>query len=808
MHTSDQALAEPGRIPELLVPAGSTATFLAAIQAGADAVYLGLPRFNARASSQYIDREALARSVLYAHERKVKVIVACNTLIKEQELEDLVDELVLLQELRVDAVIVQDMGVARLIREAFPDLRLHASTQMTIHNLEGVEEAGRMGFRRVVLARELTLNEIAWIRKRTRMELEVFVHGAMCYCMSGQCIWSTLHGGQSANRGRCAQTCRRTFMTLNEQGVAGPGQFLFSMADLKTLSLIPRLKAIGVDSLKIEGRLKDVDYITGVASAYRRVLDASEDQLAEVMAAAEQRLETVHTRSVGSGYLCWEPEAPLPASLINVDEVPSVGRYIGRVEHVARPFFSVRMESVLETGGRVRLFCNAHDGGISFALKGMRREGHFVQRAVPGDLIEFMLPEHLSEKRVRKGDWMHEVTSVATMKRTEELAAEHQRLLAGMKPRVQVHASWTKREGAEGLLARMQDGEVRCEYFKVLSGEPAESSPLSEDILKRHFAQTGSYPFDLGELQVGYLPPLVLKPSALKAFRREAYDVLQRSREAFLFSHKARALLMLRGTPAPVPGTRKKLVLFLDHPDLFQALPARVQQRLDHLVLPLDTLPVLSRRWKPEQLVVQLPVLVWPEEWAGLRRKVRRCLHEGYTQFMLANPGQLLLFRDASVRLWGHPCLNLINHQACSFWKEQGLDVLTLSPECDMPTLEAMARTQYPVERMIMVWSARHVLFMARGQVHGIQGRQLIQSTHGEQFLIDTTGGHTLVRAMQERAVFSFMRREPIASLVSCHGLDATGLEDLSGLPDLLESYDAGRSPRGASPFNLMAVLE
>jgi U32 family peptidase len=255
------------RKPELLAPAGSIECFHAAMDAGADAVYLGLVDFNARLRARNFTTPTLAYLVPYAHSLKRKIYVTLNVLIKHIELEKAVHLLYQLEQLKVDGIIVQDLGIVDICRRHFPGLKLHASTQMALHNGPGIAVAKNLGIKRVVLARELTLREIASIRKNTALELEVFVHGALCYCFSGMCMASSFLGGSSGNRGRCTQVCRRPFST----GI-GKGHF-FSTADLCALSFLAEFRDMGIDSLKIEGRMKNADYVATVVGLYRKALD-------------------------------------------------------------------------------------------------------------------------------------------------------------------------------------------------------------------------------------------------------------------------------------------------------------------------------------------------------------------------------------------------------------------------------------------------------------------------------------------------------------------------------------------------------
>lgn len=260
---------------ELLAPAGSYEAFLAAVENGADAVYLGGKLFNARANANNFSLVELKKIVDYAHLRDVKIHVTLNTLINNNEISDALDFAYDLYHIGVDAVIVQDLGLAKILHENIPALPLHASTQMSVYNLAGVEELKKLGFSRVVLARELSLNEIKYICDNTDMEIEIFIHGALCVCYSGQCLMSSMIGDRSGNRGKCAQPCRMIYELIKNEDSCGKGYFL-SPKDLCTIDYISNLP--NVTSLKIEGRMKSPEYVATVVSSYRKVLDKAIDK--------------------------------------------------------------------------------------------------------------------------------------------------------------------------------------------------------------------------------------------------------------------------------------------------------------------------------------------------------------------------------------------------------------------------------------------------------------------------------------------------------------------------------------------------
>jgi putative protease len=274
---------------ELLSPAGTPEALDAAIAEGADAVYLGLKSFNARLRSANFTWKEADIAVKQLHKRGKKIYITVNTVCEEQETDELYRFLTYLDGIGPDGIIVQDFGVVRMVQEFFPRLKLHASTQMNTASARAVNLLGKSGVKRVVLARETTFEEIRAIKANTSAEIEIFVHGALCVCESGLCLFSSYLGGKSANRGMCAQACRRLYNVADEDA-GGAGAYYFSPNDLELIEKIPELVAAGVDAFKIEGRMKSAEYVGAVTAAYRYMLDHGHEDKKGTLAASQRIL--------------------------------------------------------------------------------------------------------------------------------------------------------------------------------------------------------------------------------------------------------------------------------------------------------------------------------------------------------------------------------------------------------------------------------------------------------------------------------------------------------------------------------------
>lgn len=356
---------------ELLAPAGTREAFFSAIENGADAVYVGLKTLNARALATNFSLAEVAALTTLAHEAGAKLFVALNSLVKETELPMVMESLAGLHEAGVDALIIQDLSVWRLARRYFPDLRLHASTLMGIHNSWGVKQAYHMGFKRVVLAREMTLHEIQHAVNAANVEIEVFVHGAMCFTCSGSCLMSSYFGGKSSMRGRCVQPCRRQY------DVNGTKGFHFSMFDLCGIDVLPELAGMGVTSIKIEGRLKPASYVGAVVRAYRILLNAlplrntRPEMYHEVLQESRALLNDAMGRDYTRGFF----QSDTPKDVLNAGRTANTGKYLGRVTAQKNGALCVSTDSIVQKGDRLRIVFPDAMEQLSFTCHSVERDG-------------------------------------------------------------------------------------------------------------------------------------------------------------------------------------------------------------------------------------------------------------------------------------------------------------------------------------------------------------------------------------------------------------------------------------------------
>lgn len=368
--------------PELLAPAGNMDAFLAAIEAGADAIYIGGYTFGARSFANNFSDDEIIKCINYAHLYGVKVYITVNTIVYEKEVDLFLNYIDFLHRNNVDAIIIQDLGMFDLVRKVYPNLELHASTQMHIHNLNGVLNLQKWGAKRVVMARETSYETLKEIKKHTSIELEVFVHGALCVSYSGQCLMSSLIGGRSGNRGKCAGTCRQQYNLIDDNGKKyNEDSYLLSTRDLNTLEGIGKLIELGIDSFKIEGRMKRAEYVYLVVSIYRKAIDnylkyketrITEDDIL--------KLKKIYNRKFTKGYLFNDK------NIMNTYRPNHLGIKIGKVIKKDKNSIYIKLNNKLINGDGIRFLNKVEDDGL--IISQMYIDKQKVISAKENDVIE------------------------------------------------------------------------------------------------------------------------------------------------------------------------------------------------------------------------------------------------------------------------------------------------------------------------------------------------------------------------------------------------------------------------------------
>lgn len=495
--------------PEILAPAGSMDALKAAVHAGADAVYLGGDKFGARAYASNFDRDMLIEAIEYCHLYGVKVYLTINTLFRNEEIQELSGYLAPFYEAGLDAVIVQDLGVMKYVHNIFPDLAIHASTQMTITTRYAYELLKNYGVTRIVPARELSMEEISLLKSGRQIpEVEIFVQGALCYCYSGQCLMSSLLGGRSGNRGRCAQTCRLPYTLYDENGNRLPanGDYLLSPKDLCGLEAIPDLIRAGVDSFKIEGRMKRPEYVAVCVRAYRTLVDAWLDgSFSDVLVKKyKEQMEEVFNRG---GFTRGYYSLKNGKDMMSIRTPGNIGVKVGRIVSVQRNQISVVLEKEVYKGdilvpenekGTMTLTSNV-DGG-------------------KGEKIVLNVPK---SQCLRKGQRINRTAKLPLMQELATYVSEETKIpiCGSLYVRIGEQASFTVEIRLKGKV-----------YSATVLGDIVESatkSPLTRETVRDKVLKTGGTRYVFEALKIRMDETAFYPLKALKDLRRDAIYALE-----------------------------------------------------------------------------------------------------------------------------------------------------------------------------------------------------------------------------------------------------------------------------------------
>ena len=647
---------------ENLAPAGNRAALERADAAGADAVYLGYAAFSARAGAGNFDRQELEDAIRFAHLRHMRVHVTVNTLVKDGELGRVTEVLRLLNDLKADAVLIQDLGVLRIARRLFPGLTVHASTQMAIHNRTGVIWCGRQGISRVVLARECSLEEIRKCAD-TGVEIEVFVHGAQCVAVSGLCLFSSMVGERSGNRGRCAQPCRMEYDYRGRRGA------WLSPRDVCLRDELPKLQEAGVASCKIEGRLKRPEYVATVAASYRKGLDSLEQGRFEKADEAEKEdlLQIFNRGGFMKGYALGCEDA----GVIYPDTVNHQGVRMGRVTAADGKLAKVQLEKDLRNGDGLTLRGAHEETGLVYAGPDLKAGETAILRLRPGTTA-------------KTGDTAYRLTSAEQLEKAEK-----------MKGRTVPADLFLKAMPGEALRLTATDGESTV----TVTGETVEAAKtraVTEEELARNLGKTGETVFVPREIRAktaGAFVPV----SQVNAIRREALSALAAERISAFETRNAQCIMHNAQLNTPE--------VYLPEGDVPGMAYIRTPEQAD-----AARKAGLRVIWCPEdyrtEALQELKTAMQPGDWLALPdvceeetlQTLRRYAEENKDLLggiVLGSVGQL--GADWPVAFAAGPGIPVMNRQAASLLLEEGCVFVTASPELTGQELKTLLAGGVPI---------------------------------------------------------------------------------------------------------------
>ena len=502
---------------ELLSPAGDFECLKAAVQNGADSVYLGSSLFSARAFASNFDLAELKKAIDYAKIRGVKTNLALNTLIKNNEFKEAFELAKKAYLYGIDAIIVQDLGLAMKLIKTFPDLPIHASTQMTVHNLNGALELQKLGFKRVVLSRELSINEIEYICKNTDIEIECFIHGALCISYSGQCLFSSILGGRSGNRGKCAGPCRLPFSLLENNKTIDSG-YLLNTRDLCGLEYLPRLIDAGVSCLKIEGRTKSPEYVATVTKIYRKYLDLALSKTDYTIDEAEQKdlLQVFNRGMSSSGHLDNNPNR----NLVFKKNPSNMGLFLGIVQkyNPNKGYITLKANENLEIGDTISL---ENESGL-YNVSELMKEKQNIHSASPKETITI----GRMKGNINLGDKIYKMSSKNLNKLAEEsYKKEHKKILLNCKVTLKKDQPISINIFSANKLNVYKGLNINC--LLDFCPTEAKNKPLSKDTVIKQIQKTTNTPFKFKNINVDMDDNIFLpKLSILNELRRIGLELV------------------------------------------------------------------------------------------------------------------------------------------------------------------------------------------------------------------------------------------------------------------------------------------
>jgi len=637
---------------ELLAPAGSYEAFIAAVENGADAVYLGGNLFNARASATNFSDSELEKVICYAHLRNVKVYITLNILINDKEFEQAVDFAKRVYEMGADAFIVQDLGLAFALRQVIPNINLHLSTQATVYNELAIETVDNLNFERIVLARELSLSQIEKICESTNKEIEVFVHGAMCICYSGQCRFSSLIGERSGNRGKCAQPCRLPYTLIKNDKIVSQSYSL-SPKDMCGLEQLPELIKMGVASLKIEGRMKNPEYVAEVTRVYRKYIDEYYDKKQVVVNDKDkQELAQVFNRgNFTTGYLL-KNEGP---NLMARTRSKHWGIYLGEVtDYIAkRKLVKIKLDNDLAMNDGIEILNKELSGNIVTYIakeKTQIREAKKGEEVWIGDI----------SGNIEKGQKVYKITS---KKLNEELKESFN---GKFYKKVQIEAKIQIKENKKIKLQIKENDnvvEVESEFIPVA----AINKPIDEETIEKNLSKLGNTPFILAKCEIDLDDNLLVPVSVINDLRRQAVEKLEqiKSKVDVIKDYNKLNVKLSQNEVA-----NKKVSAYLYNSNDLAGL-----EEADRVYVPIEKYNQLINV-KNQEIIPYVKTITLNNEFSKYN----------FDKVLIGNISHIKEFEGKEI--YADNSLNVFNSYTCEYLKQLGVKGVNLSFELNLEQLK------------------------------------------------------------------------------------------------------------------------
>ncbi len=684
---------------ELLSPVGSMESLIAAVENGADAVYLGGKDYSARQYASNFDREELKKAVEYCHIQGVRTYITINTLLKEEELKNILDYIIFLYCIGVDSLIIQDLGLLKVLQTILPDFPIQSSTQMTIHSLEGVKLLEKEGFYRVVLSRELSLNEIKFIVKNSKAEIKIFNHGALCICYSGQCLMSSMIGGRSGNRGRCAQPCRKIYSLVHFEGNKEKEKgYLLSPKDLNTINDLQQLMETGVHSFKIEGRMKRPEYVAIVTSIYRKAIDQWEQEVKDSINEEDLKdLEQIFNRGFTTAYLFSHPGS----KMINKEKPNNKGTYLGKIVSIDKnnKRMSISLSNSLNKGDGIEVWTEGSSNpGMLIPYIGLKNKQ--VNKGERGQRVSVPLLNN-----VRIGDEVFKTSDASLLEKARKSYSKLFKRKQNIYGRISLKL---------GQPASLDVWDEHNNFVSIIGEkliEKANNKPLSQSRVMEQLNKLGGTPFNLKEVKIDMDSDIIVPIKELNQIRRDAVEqltskILEINREINEVVIKEK----FKNLWKPIESIGKKQPVLSAKVSDLNSLNVLVKTEIQEVVFGGDIqLDIelykraleLARSYK-KRIVFAFPRITRQDYITILSNQLDRIKELAPDGLLLSNLELVQLFRDIPIFKEGDFSLNVFNHLAIEKLHSMGLDSICISPELSLKEIQRVkAYTNIPLSLFI-----------------------------------------------------------------------------------------------------------
>ena len=681
---------------ELLSPVGNMDCMCAAVQNGSDAVYFG-SGFSARAFASNFDGDDLKCAIEYAKLRGVQTHLTLNTLIKNDEFENAFSVAKMAYNYGIDAIIVQDLGLANLLINSFPNIAIHASTQLTAHNLDGVLSLQDMGFRRVVLSRELTLEEIEYITKNSNVEIETFIHGALCISYSGQCLFSSMVGGRSGNRGKCAQPCRLPFSLIDEKNSKLDSGYLLSTRDLCGLDFIPNLINAGVTSLKIEGRMKSPEYVATVTRIYRKYIDLAYSNEPYVVEDSDRKLLALAFNRGGfsNGHLSKDYNK----NLVFKEKQNNCGLFLGTIEkyNAKKGLITFKCAESLHIGDSI---ATQNEQG-SYKISELMLKNTNIKESKCGDVVTI----GRMKGNIKPGDKLYKISdSIITseIRSTFSENSENRKVKLIFNSKFALNKPIELRIKSNSNIDVYKDLNINITSSKC--PEQAKNSGLSKENIIKQFSKTNNTPYEFCEFNIELEDNLFLPNSVLNELKREVLSKVK----AFAISNISRNLgnknLLSRINSYTETSTSTlKIALLLNNLNLesYDNL-----SKIDKLYIPLkffinqnycDKIKYLSNK---ASLYIYLPTIMRNNYNKLFANNLENIITNfDIHGFVVSNISGLYIIKkltekyNKNFEFISNYTLNVYNSYSAYELQKRGITTVTLSPELDKEGLISLCNS-------------------------------------------------------------------------------------------------------------------